>query len=177
MGQKVEFSAKQRDEIAFALKKAKSKEEYQRALCLWLRAEQRLGSRQIAGMLGMSFGGVRNIHSRYLRRGESILTNVPIGGRLHAKMSLDEEKRFLAPFEKAATRSGILVVSDIHKAYESCVDCKVPASTVYRLLARQGWRKVAPRPSHPKADVNAQETFKKTSQKNCANLKRWTKNR
>jgi len=177
MGQKVEFSGKQRDEIAFALKRAKSKEEYQRALCLWLRAEERLSSRQIAGMLGMSFGGVRNIHSRYLRRGESILTNVPIGGRLHAKMSLEEEKSFLAPFEKAATRSGILVVSDIHKAYENCVGCKVPASTVYRLLARQGWRKVAPRPSHPKADVDAQEAFKKTSQRNCANLKRWTKNR
>ena len=177
MGRKVEFSAKQRGEIAVAVKSAKSKEEYQRALCLCLRAGEGLAARQISQMLGMSFGGVRNIHSRYLKHGESILTNVSIGGRLHANMSREEEKDFLAPFEKAAADSGILVVSDIHKAYERRVGYKVPASTVYRLLARQGWRKVAPRQSHPKTDVKAQEAFKKTSQGNCVNSKRWTKNR
>lgn len=53
-------------------------------------------------MLGMSFGGVRNIHSRYLRHGENILTNVPIGERLHENMSQEEEKFLLAPFEKTA---------------------------------------------------------------------------
>ena len=156
---KLEIVAKQKEEIASALKTAKSKEEYQRALCLWLRAEQAIGSRQIAKMLGMSFGGVRNIHSKYLRKGGKILTNVPIGGRLHAKLSLAEEKEFLLPFEKEAEKSGILVVSKIQKAYEEHFGSKVPASTVYRLLARHGWCKIAPRPAHPKADIAAQETF------------------
>ncbi len=105
MGRKKELSVKQRDEIGTALKRAKSKEEYQRALCLWLRAEQALPAKVIAKMLGMSFGGVRNIHSRYLKQGESILTNIPIGGRLHENMSLKEEKTFLTPFEKAAASS------------------------------------------------------------------------
>jgi len=177
MCRKVEFSAKQREEISIALKRAKSKEEYQRALCLCMRVEQGLGAKQIAKMLGMSFGGVRNIHSKYLRRGERILVNAPIGGRLHANLSLAEERKFLAPFEKAAEDSGILVVSEIHKAYEKHFGSKVPASTVYRLLARQGWRKVAPRPSHPKADALAQEAFKKTSQARSANSKAWTKSR
>jgi len=177
MGRKIELSRRQRDEIACALKRAKSKEEYQRALCLWLRVEQGLPARAIAKMLGMSFGGVRNIHSRYLQRGEGILTNAPIGGRLHANMELAEEKAFLAPFEKAAANSGILVVSDIHKAYEKLIGYEVPASTIYRLLARHNWRKVAPRPSHPKADIVKQEAFKKTFQESCANSKRWIKNR
>jgi transposase len=35
-------------------------------------------------------------------------------------------------------------------------------STIYRLLERHGWRKVMPRPRHPKADVAAQAAFKKT---------------
>jgi len=39
---------------------------------------------------------------------------------------------------------------------------KVPASSVYRMLERHGWRKIVPRPSHPKADPQAQEAFKKT---------------
>jgi len=177
MGRKMEFSAKQCGEIAVAVKSAKSKEEYQRALCLCLRVEEGLGARRIAQMLGMSSGGVRNIHSRYLKHGGSILTNVSIGGRLHANMSREEEKDFLAPFEKASVDSGVLVVSGIHKAYERRVGYKVPASTVYRLLARHGWRKVAPRPSHPKTDVNAQEAFKKTSQENYVNSKRWIRNR
>jgi len=30
------------------------------------------------------------------------------------------------------------------------------------MLERHGWRKIAPRPSHPKADPQAQEAFKKT---------------
>jgi hypothetical protein len=36
------------------------------------------------------------------------------------------------------------------------------ASTVYRMLDRHGWRKLVPRPRHPKADVAAQAAFKKT---------------
>ncbi len=33
-----------------------------------------------------------------------------------------------------------LVVADIRKAYEAAIGKKVPASTVYRMLARHGWR-------------------------------------
>ena len=177
MVKRVEFSAKQKDQIKAALKNAKSKEEYQRALCLWLRAEQGLGARQIARTLGMSFGGVRNIHSRYFRKGESILTNAPIGGRLHAHMSVEEEGVFLSPFEEAAQKSGILTVSTIRRAYEKLVGQKVPESTVYRMLARHGWRKVAPRPAHPKSDPVAQEAFKKTSPRGDKSSNAWTKSR
>ena len=77
-------------------------------------------------------------------------------------MSLDDEKDFLRPFMELAGNSGILEVSGIHKAYEAKTGKKVPLSTVYRLLARHGWRKIAPRPSHPKTDLQAQEAFKKT---------------
>jgi hypothetical protein len=31
------------------------------------------------------------------------------------------------------------------------------------MLARHGWRKIVPRPKHPKADTDAQEEFKKNS--------------
>jgi hypothetical protein len=35
-------------------------------------------------------------------------------------------------------------------------------STVYNLLHRHGWRKLMPRPFHPKRDLAAQNAFKKT---------------
>jgi hypothetical protein len=41
----------------------------------------------------------------------------------------------------------------------------VAASVVYRMLARHGWRKVAPDTRHPKSDPVAQEDWKKNSPK------------
>ena len=38
----------------------------------------------------------------------------------------------------------------------------VKASVVYRLLARHGWRKVAPDTRHPKSSPAAQQEWKKT---------------
>jgi Winged helix-turn helix len=34
-------------------------------------------------------------------------------------------------------------------------------STIYKLLARHGWRKLMPRPFHPKRDIAAQNAFRK----------------
>src|SRR5580704_5911495 len=34
-------------------------------------------------------------------------------------------------------------------------------STIYNLLARHGWRKLMPRPFHPRRDIAAQNAFKK----------------
>ncbi len=53
------------------------------------------------------------------------------------------------------------MVSDIKAAYEAKIGRKVPKSTVYRMLERHGWRKIALRPHHPKTDPLAQESFKK----------------
>ena len=53
------------------------------------------------------------------------------------------------------------IVSKIKEAYEKLLGREVPHSTIYRMLERHGWRKIAPTPSHPKADPQAQEAFKK----------------
>ena len=55
-------------------------------------------------------------------------------------------------------------ISRVKAAYEQILGRKVPKSTVYRMLARHGWRKVMPRPRHPKADASAQAEFKKTDE-------------
>ena len=69
-----------------------------------------------------------------------------------------------------AERGGVLVVPPIHAAYEERIGSSVAASTVYRMLARHGWRKVTPDTCHPKRDVQAQEAFKKNSMKHWRNL-------
>ncbi|GAB6910146.1 conserved hypothetical protein [Desulfosarcina cetonica] len=61
------------------------------------------------------------------------------GGRRRQNMSLEQEAQLLATFFQRARESGSLVVADIHKAYETAIGKKVPASTIYRMLARHGW--------------------------------------
>jgi transposase len=87
------------------------------------------------------------------------------GGRRRQLMSLEEEKEFLEPWVQKAEEGGVLVVPPIHAALEERLGRQVAASTVYRMLARHGWRKVAPDTCHPKRDEQAQEEFKKNSQK------------
>jgi hypothetical protein len=80
-------------------------------------------------------------------------------------MTADEENTFLSSFLEKAARGEILMVGDVKRTYEKVVGRTVPRSTIYRMLARHGWRKITPRPHHPKADVLLQEEFKKNSPK------------
>ena len=51
----------------------------------------------------------------------------------------------------------------VFTAYEQAIGHPTSNSTVYNLLARHGWRKLMPRPFHPKRDLAAQSAFKKTA--------------
>ena len=87
----------------------------------------------------------------------------PCGGRRHAYLTPEEEDALLAPFLAEAEAGGVLVAGPIQAAYEARVGKAVPPSTIYRLLARHGWRKVAPRRRHPEQQDGVQEAFKRGS--------------
>ena len=74
----------------------------------------------------------------------------------------------LESFIEQASAGGVLKVTEVQQAYEARVGKAVPDSTVYRVLERHGWRKLTPRPRHPKADVAARGAFKKSSAVSCA---------
>ncbi len=78
-------------------------------------------------------------------------------------MTLAEEKALLARFSKAAGAGEMLNIYDLKAAYEQAIGHATSNSTVYNLLARHGWRKLMPRPYHPKRDLAAQDAFKKTA--------------
>lgn len=65
--------------------------------------------------------------------------------------------------EALRRRRDVLVVSPLRAALSQRLGRPVAASVVYRLLARHGWRKVAPDTRHPKSDPAAQEEWKKNS--------------
>jgi len=87
------------------------------------------------------------------------------GGRRNALLTVEEEGEFLAPWVEQARAGGMLVVSPLRAALAQRLGRPVKASVVYRLLARHGWRKVAPDTRHPKSDPRVQEDWKKNSRK------------
>jgi len=80
-------------------------------------------------------------------------------------MTLVEEREFLEPWLELAKSGNVLVVSPLRAALAERVGQPVKASLIYRMLARHGWRKVAPDTRHPKSSPAAQEAWKKNSQK------------
>lgn len=149
--------------LAERLKRAESHSEYQRIQCVLIRATLGSSAAQIAQLLGWSTATVHVLHSRWAKEGDAIFDVQGRGGRHHQYLSLDQEQALLAPFVERAQAGGMLTVAEIQQAYEQQTGRQVAPSTVYRLLDRHGWRKLAPRPRHPKADVAAQAAFKKTS--------------
>jgi len=145
------------------LKDSTSKSQMQRIQCVLLRAKQGMNCTEVASVVGWNPGWVRQIWSRYLSEGIEGLICQDRGGRRRSNLSLEQEHALVERFSEKARSGGILVVSEIHKAYEREVGHAVPKSTIYRMLARQGWRKVAPRPHHPKNDPSAIADFKKNS--------------
>jgi transposase len=148
--------------LAERLKRANSHAEYQRIQCVLIRATLGSTAAEIAQLLGWATATVHVIHSRWAKEGEALFDLRGRGGRRHQHLNVTQEARLLAPFAAQAQSGGLLHVSEIKQALEQQVGSAVAASTVYRMLDRHGWRKVVPRPRHPKADMQAQDAFKKT---------------
>ena len=148
--------------LADRLKRAKGRPEFQRIQCVLIRATLGSSAAEIAKILGWSPGTVHVIHSRWAKEGEAIFDLKPKGGRRHSYLTPEEETEFLRPFLAKASAGGLLNAMEIKTAFESRIGRTVAKTTIYRMLERFGWRKVAPRPTHPKGDPAAQAAFKKT---------------
>lgn len=107
--------------------------------------------------------GVSRAHMAYDGGGLQALKSKPSGGRKRENMTLAEERILLARFAKAAGAGEMLNIHDLKAAYERAIGHATSNSTVYNLLARHGWRKLMPRPFHPKRDIAAQNAFKKAA--------------
>jgi hypothetical protein len=102
-------------------------------------------------------------HMAYDDGGIKALKPKPNGGREHENMTLAEKRALLARFAKAAGAGEMLNIHDLKAAYEKAIGHATSDSTVYNLLHRHGWRKLMPRPFHPKRDLAAQSAIKKTA--------------
>jgi transposase len=139
-----------------------SARERSRVTCIRLLA---LGweAQNVAEAVGLTRSSVYRRKSEFLERGESTLFTDGWGGRRGGVLTEAQEAEFVAHFEDAA-REGQMVTASV-MLVELVRRAGKPASpaTLYRILARHGWRKVVPRPRHPEAEPDRQEAFKETS--------------
>jgi transposase len=117
----------------------------------------------IAEAMGVSLSTVNRAHMAYDGGGIKALKPKPIGGRQRENMTLSKEKALLAGFVRAAGAGEMLNIHDLKAAYEQAIGHPTSNSTVYNLLDRHDWRKLMPRPFHPKRNLAAQDAFKKTA--------------
>ena len=121
---------------------------------------------QTALLLGVGRASVSRLQSRLRQlcaRPDAVRPSW--GGRRRASLSPQEESDFLARWQDDSSAGGVLVASPLRAALAQRLGHPVAASVVYRMLARHGWRKVAPDTRHPKSDPQVQEEWKKNSPK------------
>ena len=87
------------------------------------------------------------------------------GLRNRARMTLEEEAAILAPYLEQAKQGGVIVVPPLKAKLELAIGRPLAVSTVYAMLHRHDWRKLAPDKQHPQSDPAAQDAWKKNSPK------------
>jgi transposase len=146
--------------------KATDLDEFRCAQAVLLPALLGATMEQTAALLGVGRATVPRLRARLRQQGAERMALRPgWGGRRRAWLSQEEERRFLAPWSQASQAGGLLVVAPIRAALAQKLGQPVAASVVYRMLARHGWRKVAPDTRHPKSDPKIQEEWKKNCPK------------
>lgn len=141
-------------------------DELRQAQAVVLPLKHGLSLKETAKIIGCSVGWSSRLRNRFLV-GEIVgdgQRQRP-GGRRRQNMSLEREAEILAPFLERARNGGILVVPQIKAELEAALGRSMALSSVYNLLHRHGWRKLAPDKRHPQSDPIAQEAWKKNSPK------------
>ena len=167
------FSTDEIERAKAALKKAATLQQIRSAQAILLPALMKASMAQTAEVLGISRASVGRLQSAFRGASKSELPIPPKGtwgGRRNAWMTFEEEAKFLAPWLEQAASGAVVVISPIRAALAQHLGQTVKASVVYRLLARHGWRKVAPDTRHPKSNPAAQEAWKKNSPKHWQSL-------
>ncbi len=165
-----DFSEETAKAVFQLMHEAKDLDQYKRMQAVYFRAYFKEKAHKISERTGLSIGTIWNVHNRWKHYGPHIFEIKNTGGRLRENLTLEEEKKLLKRFKKAGEGGGILEVKVIHEAYQKAMGKNIALSTIYRMLDRHNWRKIMPRPRHPKVDLAAQATFKKNVQKSLSKL-------
>lgn len=148
------------EEIRYRMKEATTVSEFKRWQIIHL-ALQKKESKEIASTVGMTTGVVKQYIYIYNHAGPEGYTPSSRGGRRFGLLSLEKERELLKLCESRASVGSVITASSLRDTFDKEVGKSVSIFYLYDVLHRHGWRKITPRPRHPKADTKIQEEFKK----------------
>jgi dienelactone hydrolase len=147
------------------LRSAKTAEQLRLAQAVLLPLELGLSMQQTAAAIGRSVGATCTMRTRFMavREGRKSAPRSKRELRNRASATLQVEARILDEVLADASQGGVLVVPQFKPAIEKRLGKTLALSSLYRMLARHGWRKLAPDTQHPQGDPQAREDWKKNS--------------
>ena len=114
----------------------------------------------IAAAMGVSLSTVNRAHMAYDHGGHQGAQTEAHRRTPAREHDLGRRKGpALARFAKAAGAGEMLNIHDLKAAYEKAIGHETSNSTIYNLLSRHGWRKLMPRPFHPKRRHRGSKRF------------------
>lgn len=144
------------------LRQATNAWEVRRIQCILMRVALAMSSEDIAPLVCLHPGSVRRIWMQYLDEGDAALLGEERGkARGNAHLTLMQEWNMLRPFLRKAETGSLITIKAVHAAACATVGKDVSPVTTYRMLARHGWRKIVPLPTHPKGNPKQRKNFKK----------------
>lgn len=157
--------------IVEAQRKTRDKNVSMRLRVLEMRYEG-VPVKKIAEKLDLHPQSITVMCARYAREGlEEFARNKYTSH--NRTLSAEEEAEVLREVQRKADKGQMLTVEDIRAALDEKIGRKTEPSYVYKVLKRNGWRKVSPRSKHPKAaDEEAVSASKKLSSGCWMNAKR-----
>ena len=137
--------------------RAETIEQLRQAQAVVLPLDCGLGMEQTARAIGRSPEWTCRLRNRFLA-GEIVGDGQRQrrGGRRRQNMTLQQERELLAPFGDRARSGGSVVVGQVKAQLEAERGRPLALSSVYNLLHRHGWRKLAPDRRQPQSDEAAQ---------------------
>ena len=165
---KVDVALVSRAQVVVA--QARDTRELRAAQAVLLPAVAGTTLEQTAKVLGVGRATVARLQATFRQRERVPLSMGPRrrwGGRRKALLTEAEEKGFLTSWEEKAKAGELVVLSALRTALGERVGHGIAPSVLYRLVARNGWRKVAPDTRHPKTDLAAQQEWEKKRFRTC----------
>jgi len=154
------------DQVASAhelLRTAKTADELRTAQAVLLPLEFGLSLEMTAKIIGRSIGATCNLRTRYCKvaRHERAAPRAKRELRNRAHATLEQEAEILDEVLAGAMRDGMVVVPPLKAEIAERLGRPVALSTIYRMLARNGWRKLALGTAPPQGNPSAREVGKK----------------
>lgn len=148
-----------------AIRTAKTADELRAAQAVVFPLELGLSMVQTAIAIGRSVGVTCNLRTRYskIAREEAAPPVSKKQLRNRARLTLAEEGGMLDEILENAAQGGVVIVPPLQEKIIEKLGKPVALSTIYRMLARHGWRKLAPDTEHPQGDAQVREDWKKNS--------------